>query len=722
MMKKLIASAGFVCVGLLLMGFTPKTTVVMNETGQSILEVQKTLPLLQANSLASVTSPVRYTTDISEADINGRFVGMLLHMKWLMNENGGSARDQEIARLNAQVYSVMDDISEDNRDDDESSLPDSFVITDAGIVTSGTWQAAVIADAFLSEALTLSAGTTFSNNLITPNSILSTSQTDEYCLTYETTGSTFEWQACGAGGLTATDIDTSSKLSGILLDETGTGRSVFSISPAFSGTATFAALTASSTLTLTGTAANIALGANYLSGDGDDEGVYVDGSGNIGIGTTSPLAKLSVTNAGSGPSFLVEDSISPDNTPFVITANGQVGVGTLAPAANSALHVEQSVSNTSSSADAGRFHLLANPGANSTALYGAINAYADTQSGLSFNVNKLYGVYSAAYHAGTGIVTNGDGVWADFYNDSSGTVTTVSNLRATLGGNTGTITNLKILNLENIDNVGTITNTYGVYVGDITAGTQTNTPYSFYASDSNAKNYFAGNTGIGTTTPVQKLQVFGDIRVGTAGSNGCLEDFGGGVISGTCSSDERLKENIKPIAVEGRSYLEAMAALTPVSYNWNERAVKLYSKDGRMENLGLIAQDVEKQFPELVSINDSGYRQVDFRALPFYIMEALKELWAKVQGHDERLEALEKENEYLKERISNIENEFDIEAPPEPVVEEVVADESESQPSESPAEATETDVVEDTSLDTIQEEMVAEPEAEPTYVLVPVAQ
>ena len=39
-------------------------------------------------------------------------------------------------------------------------------------------------------------------------------------------------------------------------------------------------------LTMTGTAANIALGLNYLSGDGNDEGIFVDGSGNVGIGTT----------------------------------------------------------------------------------------------------------------------------------------------------------------------------------------------------------------------------------------------------------------------------------------------------------------------------------------------------------------------------------------------------------------------------------------------------
>jgi len=49
-------------------------------------------------------------------------------------------------------------------------------------------------------------------------------------------------------------------------------------------------------LNLTGTTANIALGSNWLSGDGDDEGVFVGSTGNVGIGTTTVIngSKLSV--------------------------------------------------------------------------------------------------------------------------------------------------------------------------------------------------------------------------------------------------------------------------------------------------------------------------------------------------------------------------------------------------------------------------------------------
>ncbi len=56
--------------------------------------------------------------------------------------------------------------------------------------------------------------------------------------------------------------------------------------------------------------------------------------GNLGIGTTTPWGKLSVTQMGTGgdPAFIVEDSASPDTTPFVITQAGDVGIADGNPA------------------------------------------------------------------------------------------------------------------------------------------------------------------------------------------------------------------------------------------------------------------------------------------------------------------------------------------------------------------------------------------------------
>jgi hypothetical protein len=161
-----------------------------------------------------------------------------------------------------------------------------------------------------------------------------------------------------ASGVASLDTGglTSANLLASLTDETGTGRAVFSISPAFSGTPTFAALTATSTLTLSGTAANIALGSNYLSGDGDDEGVYVTSAGLVGIGTSTPNQKLSIFTSGgdaalefssltgspykwtagidysdAGKFKISSSSALGTNDRFVIDGSGNVGIGTSTP-------------------------------------------------------------------------------------------------------------------------------------------------------------------------------------------------------------------------------------------------------------------------------------------------------------------------------------------------------------------------------------------------------
>lgn len=55
------------------------------------------------------------------------------------------------------------------------------------------------------------------------------------------------------------------------------------------------------------------------------------------ISTSSSLAAFRVTQTGSGNALEVEDSTNPDTTPFVIKADGRVGIGTESP--DSELHV-----------------------------------------------------------------------------------------------------------------------------------------------------------------------------------------------------------------------------------------------------------------------------------------------------------------------------------------------------------------------------------------------
>jgi Chaperone of endosialidase len=153
-----------------------------------------------------------------------------------------------------------------------------------------------------------------------------------------------------------------------------------------------------------------------------------------------------------------------------------------------------------------------------------------------------------------------------------------------------------------------------------------------------------GNVGIGTPagtdnepTALDKLQVFGDIRVGTSGLNGCVKNFAGTGIIGVCSSDRRLKKDITPFGPA----LDRVAALQPVHYYWraSEFPDRHYGDD---RAYGLIAQDVEQVFPELVVTDKDGYKAVDYSKLPLLTIQAVKELKAENDALKQRLSELER--------------------------------------------------------------------------------
>jgi len=62
-----------------------------------------------------------------------------------------------------------------------------------------------------------------------------------------------------------------------------------------------------------------------------ERAVYYEAAGGVNIFENSASTALVVTQAGSGNAFVVEDSTSPDSSPFVITSAGDVGVGTATP-------------------------------------------------------------------------------------------------------------------------------------------------------------------------------------------------------------------------------------------------------------------------------------------------------------------------------------------------------------------------------------------------------
>ena len=67
------------------------------------------------------------------------------------------------------------------------------------------------------------------------------------------------------------------------------------------------------------------------------------------------------------------------------------------------------------------------------------------------------------------------------------------------------------------------------------------------------------------------------------------------------SSDERLKDNIKPI--EGT--LDKVSQISGNTFDWNEEKQNIY----KGKDYGVISQqEIEKVSPELVDTRDDGYK------------------------------------------------------------------------------------------------------------------
>jgi Chaperone of endosialidase len=146
----------------------------------------------------------------------------------------------------------------------------------------------------------------------------------------------------------------------------------------------------------------------------------------------------------------------------------------------------------------------------------------------------------------------------------------------------------------------------------------------------------AGEVGIGTTNPTALLEVNSSI----------VKKIGGG--SWTASSDRRLKKNIK-VYKEG---LDAIMQIRPVRYQYNN----LSGYDTRQEHIGVIAQELQKVTPHMVSSYKKegvDYLQVDNSAMTYMLINAIKEQQLAIEKLTEQNEVLAHELNVLKEAVFN---------------------------------------------------------------------
>lgn len=150
-----------------------------------------------------------------------------------------------------------------------------------------------------------------------------------------------------------------------------------------------------------------------------------------------------------------------------------------------------------------------------------------------------------------------------------------------------------------------------------------------------------------------------NLTPGTAdggGASGKVLVTGNLEVTGTFTnpSDLRLKRNLASLPHPLQSILE----LRGVTYDWRreEFPERHFSKDRQM---GVIAQEVEAQFPEAVVTSKEGFKSVNYSILVAPLIEAVKEFYAQFVRENESIRAenlrLRQENEEIKARLDRIE-------------------------------------------------------------------
>ena len=83
-----------------------------------------------------------------------------------------------------------------------------------------------------------------------------------------------------------------------------------------------------------------------------------------------------------------------------------------------------------------------------------------------------------------------------------------------------------------------------------------------------------------------------------------------------CASDARLKKDV--ISLDGA--LDKIDAIRGVQYSWNDAA------QPQERQIGVIAQEIQAVYPELVMEGGNGYLSVDYPKLTAVLIQSVKEL------------------------------------------------------------------------------------------------
>ncbi len=146
-----------------------------------------------------------------------------------------------------------------------------------------------------------------------------------------------------------------------------------------------------------------------------------------------------------------------------------------------------------------------------------------------------------------------------------------------------------------------------------------------------------GEVGIGRKPMTNLLEVNGQASKATAGS-------------WVANSDARLKKNITPLSSE--KMLHNLLSLQGVTYEWNDHKTGNDRPAGIQ--YGFTAQNIQTVFPTLVQEDNLGYLQTAYGTYDAMTVEAIRALNDKIERQGFHIQQLVKEKEALKTQIAKM--------------------------------------------------------------------
>jgi hypothetical protein len=326
--------------------------------------------------------------------------------------------------------------------------------------------------------------------------------------------------------------------------------------------------------------------------------------GKIGL-TTHVTGTLPVANGGTGQTTEANaiNALLPTqtgNSGYYLTTDGSVSSWAAAPSPNNG---------------------TLNMGVSGTGLSGSATFTAD-QSGTS-----TFTVTSNATNANTASTIVARDASGNF---SAGTITASLSGNATTSssttGNAATATALqtaRTIGGVSFDGTANIS-----LPGVDTAGNQDTSGNAATATSATTATTATTANGLNTGNDYQ----VNSLGVGTAGSATTGEIRATDNITAYYSSDARLKENVAPIG----DALDKLDMIRGVTYDWTDSYIEAKGgEDGyfvRKNDVGVIAQEIERVLPQLVAENNQGFKAVRYERLVALLIEAVKELRAEVKA------------------------------------------------------------------------------------------